>query len=83
MEYLLFHDIITLESLMRIVLPSLKELNEKDDEIPTAVKVKAKKVLLLESLYRFKGVLKSLLQMKFCYILSAVYQGLTFSSLVT
>ncbi|XP_055946462.1 AP-4 complex accessory subunit tepsin-like [Argiope bruennichi] len=47
MEYLLFHDIITLESLLKIVLPSLKELNEKEDEIPTAVKVKAKKIILI------------------------------------
>ncbi|GBN38984.1 hypothetical protein AVEN_74207-1 [Araneus ventricosus] len=47
MEYLLFHDIITLESLLTIVLPSLKELNEKEDEVPTAVKVKSKKITLI------------------------------------
>ncbi|GBN36604.1 hypothetical protein AVEN_90375-1 [Araneus ventricosus] len=47
MEYLLFHDIITLESLLTIVLPSLKELNEKEDEVPSAVKVKSKKITLI------------------------------------
>ncbi|CAL1277952.1 unnamed protein product [Larinioides sclopetarius] len=53
MEYLLFHDIITLESLLRIVLPSLKELNEREDEVPVAVKVKSKKItLIIENLNR-------------------------------
>ncbi|GFS86584.1 AP-4 complex accessory subunit tepsin-like, partial [Nephila pilipes] len=46
-EYLLFHDIITLESLLRIILPPVKELSCREDDIPTAVKIKAKKITLI------------------------------------
>ncbi|GFQ76773.1 AP-4 complex accessory subunit tepsin [Trichonephila clavata] len=50
-EYLLFHDIITLESLLRIILPSVKELSSKEEDIPNAVKIKAKKInLIIENL---------------------------------
>ncbi|GFY75815.1 AP-4 complex accessory subunit Tepsin [Trichonephila inaurata madagascariensis] len=50
-EYLLFHDIITLESLLRIILPSVKELSCREEDIPNAVKIKARKVnLIIENL---------------------------------
>ncbi|GIY95585.1 AP-4 complex accessory subunit tepsin [Caerostris extrusa] len=50
-EYLLFHDIISLESMSSIILPSVKELSTKGDDIPASVKIKARKVgLIIENL---------------------------------
>lgn len=43
-EYLLFHDVVSLDSLMKIVIPHLKKFLEEKKDVKSSVKIKAMKI---------------------------------------
>lgn len=57
-EYLLFHDVITIDSVVRIVLPNLQRFLEDDKKIKDSVRIKTMKICktieLLNSKYQKK-----------------------------